>query len=180
MDSVAATLIIDILSDPRARADAFGDDLSFLFDDELFGLKTGTSSGWHDAWTAVFTDHLRSSYGSEIQRDAHLEVSLASTVRLGLPSESSLQLTTAPSTSLSSQRSSRRRRSSTRRSVPPADCSPANVAPTGSRNDLARVRSPLDGARHTETTGLGSSRTGTLDGSNKPAPRASPWQRQSL
>lgn len=56
MDRIASAVIIDILSDPRARADAFGDDLSFIFDDELFGLKTGTSSGWHDAWTAVFTE----------------------------------------------------------------------------------------------------------------------------
>ena len=57
MDAGDAAIITDILSDPQARADAFGDDLSFIFD-ELFGLKTGTSSGWHDSWTAVYTDRL--------------------------------------------------------------------------------------------------------------------------
>jgi penicillin-binding protein 1C len=57
MDPSAAAVAIDILTDPRARADGFGDDLRALFD-EIFGLKTGTSTGWHDAWAAVFTDRL--------------------------------------------------------------------------------------------------------------------------
>ncbi len=58
MDPQAAAIVVDILSDNRARADAFGDDLSHLIEesDGELGLKTGTSSGWHDAWAAVFTD----------------------------------------------------------------------------------------------------------------------------
>jgi penicillin-binding protein 1C len=58
MDPRAAALVDDILRDERARADAFGDDLAALADglEDPFGLKTGTSSGWHDAWAAVFTD----------------------------------------------------------------------------------------------------------------------------
>lgn len=60
MDPGAAAVTIDVLSDPRARADGFGDDLTALFDDvdEELGLKTGTSTGWHDAWAAVFTDRI--------------------------------------------------------------------------------------------------------------------------
>lgn len=55
MERGPVAVVIDVLRDGRARADAFGDDLGALLDEE-FGLKTGTSSGWHDAWAAVFTD----------------------------------------------------------------------------------------------------------------------------
>ncbi len=58
MEPAAAAIARDVLRDPAARREAFGDDLSALFGDAPFGLKTGTSSGWHDAWTAVFTDEL--------------------------------------------------------------------------------------------------------------------------
>ncbi len=52
-----AAVTADILRDRAARRAAFGDDLSLLFA-EPFALKTGTSSGWRDAWTAVFTDEV--------------------------------------------------------------------------------------------------------------------------
>lgn len=55
MDPAAARVTREILSDANARREAFGDDLRLLFDGP-FALKTGTSSGWRDAWTAVFTD----------------------------------------------------------------------------------------------------------------------------
>lgn len=55
MEPTAAALVTDILSDTEARADAFGDDLTQHFDED-FSLKTGTSSGWHDAWAAVYTE----------------------------------------------------------------------------------------------------------------------------
>lgn len=58
MDEAAATVTLDILRDGRARRDAFGDDLEGLMGGRPFGLKTGTSSGWRDAWTAVLTDEL--------------------------------------------------------------------------------------------------------------------------
>ncbi len=50
----AAELTRDVLSDARVRADAFGADLSDLAG--RFALKTGTSSGFCDAWAAAFTD----------------------------------------------------------------------------------------------------------------------------
>jgi penicillin-binding protein 1C len=50
----AAELTRDVLSDARVRADAFGADLSDLAG--RFALKTGTSSGFRDAWAAAFTD----------------------------------------------------------------------------------------------------------------------------
>jgi penicillin-binding protein 1C len=56
MDAGAARVTCDVLEDPLARREAFGDDLRGLFRDAPFGLKTGTSSGWRDAWAAVFTD----------------------------------------------------------------------------------------------------------------------------
>jgi penicillin-binding protein 1C len=51
----AASLAWDVLSDPVARADAFGHDLRELAGDQPFALKTGTSSNWRDAWAAVAT-----------------------------------------------------------------------------------------------------------------------------
>lgn len=58
MEPGAAAITASILRDPRARREAFGDDLTSLFSEAPFGLKTGTSSGWRDAWTAAFTDEL--------------------------------------------------------------------------------------------------------------------------
>ncbi|GAB5541784.1 MAG: hypothetical protein SangKO_015440 [Sandaracinaceae bacterium] len=58
MDPAHAALTRDVLMDARARREAFGDDLSALFPLTRFGLKTGTSSGWRDAWTAAFTDEV--------------------------------------------------------------------------------------------------------------------------
>jgi len=51
----AAALVTDILSDRRVRAEAFGKDLTDLAGATSFALKTGTSSGWRDAWAAVYT-----------------------------------------------------------------------------------------------------------------------------
>lgn len=55
MSPDAAELVRDVLEDPRARADAFGADLTDLAGGR-FALKTGTSSGWRDAWAAAFTE----------------------------------------------------------------------------------------------------------------------------
>ncbi len=52
MDEGAAALTLDVLRDGRARKDAFGADLEDLAGGG-FGLKTGTSSGWHDAWASA-------------------------------------------------------------------------------------------------------------------------------
>jgi penicillin-binding protein 1C len=52
----AAEVTRDILADPRARADGFGADLADLAPGARFALKTGTSSGWRDAWAAAFTE----------------------------------------------------------------------------------------------------------------------------
>jgi penicillin-binding protein 1C len=56
MSVEAAALARDILSDGLARRDAFGADLTDLAAGHPFALKTGTSSGWRDAWAAVFDD----------------------------------------------------------------------------------------------------------------------------
>lgn len=58
MKPEAAALVTDILSDRRVRAEAFGKDLSDLAGTSSFALKTGTSSGWRDAWAAVYTRSL--------------------------------------------------------------------------------------------------------------------------
>lgn len=58
LDPAAAEVTRDILADARARADGFGADLVDLAGGARFALKTGTSSGWRDAWAAVFTDAL--------------------------------------------------------------------------------------------------------------------------
>ncbi len=55
MSPDAAALTWDVLSDPVARADAFGADLRELVGPAPFALKTGTSSNWRDAWAAVAT-----------------------------------------------------------------------------------------------------------------------------
>lgn len=57
LDPEAARLTIDILRDPAARRDGFGRDLTDLARGD-FALKTGTSSGFRDAWAAAFTDEL--------------------------------------------------------------------------------------------------------------------------
>lgn len=57
MDATAAALTTDVLRDRAARRSAFGDDLWDLFG-EPFALKTGTSTGWRDAWTAAYTDEV--------------------------------------------------------------------------------------------------------------------------
>lgn len=55
MEDDSAESIRDVLRDSRARREAFGADL-VEWTSEEFALKTGTSSGWRDAWTAVFDD----------------------------------------------------------------------------------------------------------------------------
>ncbi|MBI5531938.1 MAG: transglycosylase domain-containing protein [Deltaproteobacteria bacterium] len=54
----AVAVAVDILSDPRARADGFGADLTEASGLQRFGLKTGTSTGWRDAWAVAFTRSL--------------------------------------------------------------------------------------------------------------------------
>ncbi len=52
---VATALTVDVLRDGAARASAFGRDL----EDEAggpFALKTGTSEGFHDAWSVAFDE----------------------------------------------------------------------------------------------------------------------------
>jgi penicillin-binding protein 1C len=51
-ESVAMTT--DVLADDGARAEGFGRSLRELAPGEPFALKTGTSSGWRDAWCAVY------------------------------------------------------------------------------------------------------------------------------
>jgi len=55
MEAVHAALVTDVLRDGDARRAAFGDDLRSIVASP-FALKTGTSSGWRDAWTAAYTD----------------------------------------------------------------------------------------------------------------------------
>ncbi|MEZ4390914.1 MAG: transglycosylase domain-containing protein [Polyangiales bacterium] len=51
-DAVAMTT--DVLSDALARVDGFGRSLEALAPGAPFALKTGTSSGWRDAWCVVY------------------------------------------------------------------------------------------------------------------------------
>lgn len=51
----SARIANDILRDGDARAHAFGDDLESLAGGE-FALKTGTSSGFRDAWSAAYDE----------------------------------------------------------------------------------------------------------------------------
>jgi penicillin-binding protein 1C len=56
LDGASARLVTDVLSDAAARRAGFGRDLEREAGDEPFALKTGTSSGFHDAWTAAYDD----------------------------------------------------------------------------------------------------------------------------
>jgi penicillin-binding protein 1C len=56
MNAEAAAVARDVLFDGAARAEAFGDDLMDAAGGARFALKTGTSSGFRDAWAAVFDD----------------------------------------------------------------------------------------------------------------------------
>jgi penicillin-binding protein 1C len=56
MAPAAARLVTDVLSDAEARRAGFGRDLESLGGGDPFALKTGTSTGFHDAWCAVY-DH---------------------------------------------------------------------------------------------------------------------------
>ncbi|MFO0630615.1 MAG: transglycosylase domain-containing protein [Polyangiales bacterium] len=51
-DAVAMTT--DVLADEHARTEGFGRSLRELAPGAPFALKTGTSSGWRDAWCAVY------------------------------------------------------------------------------------------------------------------------------
>ncbi|MDP3279175.1 MAG: transglycosylase domain-containing protein [Deltaproteobacteria bacterium] len=53
-----ARITWDILQDPHARREGFGDDLQALAPGLTFALKTGTSPNWRDAWCAVMTDRV--------------------------------------------------------------------------------------------------------------------------
>jgi penicillin-binding protein 1C len=57
MEPGAAEIARDVLFDGRARAQAFGSDLRREADGRDFGLKTGTSTGFRDAWAVAFDDH---------------------------------------------------------------------------------------------------------------------------
>ena len=55
IEASAARLVTDVLSDAAARRAGFGRDLESLVGDDVpFALKTGTSTGFHDAWAAVY------------------------------------------------------------------------------------------------------------------------------
>lgn len=58
MHSAHARVVWDILSDPEARREGFGDSLTSLAPGLAFALKTGTSAHWRDAWCAVATDRV--------------------------------------------------------------------------------------------------------------------------
>jgi len=57
MEPGAVEVLRDVLMDGDARARAFGADLEDVAEGR-FGLKTGTSSGWRDAWAAVFDERV--------------------------------------------------------------------------------------------------------------------------
>ncbi len=58
MHGTHARIAWDILSDPHARREGFGDSLEALAPSVRFALKTGTSANWRDAWCAVATDRV--------------------------------------------------------------------------------------------------------------------------
>ncbi|AKF07657.1 transglycosylase domain-containing protein [Sandaracinus amylolyticus] len=58
MPADAAAIVRDILADGRARAQAFGSDLHVESEGLEIALKTGTSTGFRDAWAAVFDDRV--------------------------------------------------------------------------------------------------------------------------
>ncbi|MBI5514177.1 MAG: transglycosylase domain-containing protein [Deltaproteobacteria bacterium] len=102
LDPAASALTVDILRDALARREAFGRDLVDAGPAVPFGLKTGTSQGWRDAWTAVFTDRftvvvwlgdpggapMRAVSGFEGAAPAAVRI-LAAAERLDLPSSRS-------------------------------------------------------------------------------------------
>ena len=53
-EALAAATTVDILADGEARRLAFGRDLEAEAGGVPFALKTGTSSGYHDAWAVAF------------------------------------------------------------------------------------------------------------------------------
>ncbi len=53
MNPAAVAMTLDVLRDPNARRQGFGDDLRALGPGVEFSLKTGTSSNWRDAWAGV-------------------------------------------------------------------------------------------------------------------------------
>jgi penicillin-binding protein 1C len=56
MDPGAVAIVRDVLSDRAARELAFGSDLREEAEGLDFALKTGTSSGFRDAWAVVFDE----------------------------------------------------------------------------------------------------------------------------
>jgi penicillin-binding protein 1C len=57
LDAGAAEIVRDILADRRARAQAFGSDLRAEAEGLEIALKTGTSSGFRDAWAVAFDEY---------------------------------------------------------------------------------------------------------------------------
>ena len=53
-----ATMVTHILSDPAARRPGFPSGSPLDYDDFAVAVKTGTSQGYRDAWTAAFSDRL--------------------------------------------------------------------------------------------------------------------------
>lgn len=58
LQAEATALVTDVLSDPEARRLGFGDDLRMLSPSAPFALKTGTSPGFRDAWSAAYDAEL--------------------------------------------------------------------------------------------------------------------------
>ncbi|MBL8685288.1 MAG: transglycosylase domain-containing protein [Myxococcales bacterium] len=58
MHASHARVAWDVLSDPSARREGFGESLESLAPGLPFALKTGTSANWRDAWCAVATDRV--------------------------------------------------------------------------------------------------------------------------
>ena len=54
MRAEAVAMTTDVLADEVARAEGFGRSVRDLAPGAPFALKTGTSSGWRDAWCAVY------------------------------------------------------------------------------------------------------------------------------
>lgn len=53
-DAEAAALVTDVLADADARRAGFGRDLTELYPEATFALKTGTSQGFRDAWCVAY------------------------------------------------------------------------------------------------------------------------------
>ncbi|HEY85378.1 MAG TPA: penicillin-binding protein, partial [Chloroflexi bacterium] len=58
IDPALAYLMIDILTDDRARAPAFGANSDLTLDDRIVAAKTGTTNNFRDNWTIGFTPQL--------------------------------------------------------------------------------------------------------------------------